>query len=163
MKKILSLLFICFLLIGCSSDDVVQEPDKTYKIGEVLTVSDVDFKVTGTSTKKSVGSEYLKAEAKGIYLIVDVTITNNGSESITVDTSNFKLLNDEKRFDADGSASIYANTATDFFLTSLNPGVSLSGKVVFDVSDEIAKSQDNILEVSTAWIGGNKGKISLIK
>ncbi|MEG0364880.1 MAG: DUF4352 domain-containing protein, partial [Erysipelotrichales bacterium] len=58
---------------------------------------------------------------------------------------------------SDGSDS------TSFFLNKINPGVSMSGKVVFDVPSSLAKSKNTKLQVQTGAWGTEKELINLYK
>lgn len=133
-----------------------KEP-KTAGIGEEIIVGDVHFTVNEISTADSVGGEFgVKAQSQ--FLIANVTIKNEKDEAITVDSSFFKLLSGERTFESDGSAGIYANEDADFFLTKVNPGVSLTGNVVFDVPADLA---DTKLQVQTGVFGTETGYINL--
>lgn len=144
---------------GSSSEEKATE-ETMVGIGEELKVGDVVFKVNGTSTATNVGGEY-GVKSQGTFLILDVMVRNEGSEAITVDSSFFKLKVNGKEYEADSSAGIYANEQADFFLTSLNPDLSLEGKVVFDVSDEVINAEEQILEVQTGYWGTEMGQIQL--
>lgn len=130
----------------------VKKEVKVAGIGEVVKVGKVEFTVNSTSTAKNVGGEYGQ-NAQGTYLLVNVTVKNSGNESITTDTSFFQLKAGEKTYDADGTASIYANEATDFFLEQINPDLSATGVVVFDVSDELIANPELTLQVQTGFFG----------
>lgn len=122
------------------------EEEKTFAVGDVVTVGDLDYTVNSVETTKSVGPSAFPTEAQDTFLVIDLTVKNNGNEAIMIDTSNFKLIDGEKSFDADGSGSISANqdaegNSTGFFLENLNPDVELQGKVVFDVTEAQANSE----------------------
>jgi len=136
--------------------------EKVFGIGEVVKVGDVEFTVNSTSTAKNVGGEY-GTNAQGTYLLLDVTVKNVGNEAITTDTSFFKLLSGEKTYDADGSASIYANEDTNFFLEQVNPDLSANGVVAFDVTDEVINNPELMVQVSTGFFGTEKGTIKVAK
>jgi hypothetical protein len=136
-----------------------KKEEKVAKIGDTLKVGDVEFKITKRTEATNVGGEFGQ-NAKGKYLILETTVTNRGKEAITIDSSFFKLLADGKEYESDGTASIYANEQVEFLLTQLNPDVSMSGKVVFDIpSDMIGKPL--ILQVQTGFFGTETGKIEL--
>lgn len=74
------------------------EPEPTMtKIGEEIQVGDVVYKVNSVTTAKTIGSEYVSTEAQGIFLILDLSITNKGNDSLSVSSSFFVLLNGEKK------------------------------------------------------------------
>lgn len=132
--------------------DENEKEETVYHVGDIVIVGDVEYVVNSISTSKSVGSQYLSAEAKGTFLIVNVTVKNNGNEELMVDSSFFTLINGEKKYESDSTAGIYANENADFFLEYVNPDLSLTGNVVFDVSDEIISSEELQLKVQTgAW------------
>lgn len=131
-------------------------------IGEVVKVGDVEFTVNETTTAKNVGGEY-GSDAKGTFLIVDVTVTNLGTEAITTDSSFFKLKVGEKTYEADSSASISADMKMNFFYEEINPDLSSTGKVVFDVSDAVIASPELMLQVQSGFWGTENGLINIAK
>jgi hypothetical protein len=136
--------------------------EKVAGIGEAITVGGVEFTVHGTKTAENVGGQYGQ-NAQGTYLILDVTVKNVGNEAITTDSSFFQLKSGEKTFDADGTAGIYANPDTNFFLEQVNPDLSAKGFVVFDVSDEVIANTELMLQVQTGFFGTETGAIKVGK
>ena len=143
-----------------AATEKTTEEESMPGIGEELKVGNVVFKVNGTSTATNVGGEY-GSDAQGTYLILDVEVRNEGTEAITMDSSFFKLKANGKEYESDSTAGLYANEQADFFLTSINPDLSLTGKVVFDVSDEVLNADEQILEVQTGVFGTEMGQINL--
>ena len=148
-----------------ASEETKNTKEKTatkveHKIGEVVKVGDVEYVVNSKSLSQNVGGEYGKT-ANGIYLIVNVTVKNTGKKSITVTDDFFKLLKGDTEYETDGAAGLYANEEAKFFLSELNPENSITGNVVFDLSDETANASGLQLQVQTGIWGTQKGKISL--
>lgn len=129
-------------------------------IGEVLRIGDVEFTVNSVKTASNVGGEY-GSNAQGKYLIVNTTVKNVSNEAITTDSSFFKLLSGEKTYEADSTAAIYANQDVNFFFEQINPDISLSGNVVFDVSNEVISNPDLLLQVQTGFFGTQTGEIKI--
>ncbi|KIL53109.1 DUF4352 domain-containing protein [Jeotgalibacillus campisalis] len=141
-------------------DEVLVEPEEEITgIGSPLDVEGVIFTINSTSTATNVGGEFGE-NAKGEYLIIDVTVENNRNESISVDSSFFKLLIDGVEYKADGGAAIYANQDTSFFLESVNPGLSLTGSVPFDAPPGLDISNAQV-QVQTGFFGTETGLINL--
>lgn len=140
--------------------ETVTQETKTHHLGEVVTVGDVSYVVNAKEITTNVGGEFGKT-ANAIYLILDVTVTNNGKKAITVTDSFFKLLKGDIQYEADSAAGIYANPDAKFFLTELNPENSVTGKVVFDITEETADAPDLQLQVQTGFWGTQKEVISL--
>ena len=113
-----------------------EEPKKELsKEGES---SKVKIAVGSVESTDSVGGEYLKEKAQGVFKVVEITITNNQKDAITVDANSFKLVDNKDR---EFTYSTQAQTAfdvgnggsSDFFLKQLNPGLSQTGKIIYDV------------------------------
>lgn len=133
---------------------------KVYNISDEVNVGKVMYVVNGVETADNVGGEYGQ-NAKGTYLIVDVTVTNNGEEALTVDDNLFVLKNEGKEYKSDAVAGMSANENGSFFLESINPELSMSGKVVFDVSDAVIESSTKQLQVATGFWGTETELINL--
>ena len=146
-----------------ASEETKNTEDATkaeHKIGEIVKVGDVEYIVNSKSLSQNVGGEYGKT-ANGIYLIVNVTVKNTGKKSITVTDDFSKLLKGDTEYATDGAAGLYANEEAKFFLSELNPENSITGNVVFDLSNETANASGLQLQVQTGIWGTQKGKISL--
>lgn len=138
----------------------------TYSVGDVVTVGDVEYTLNSVEVADSLGNEYLSVTPQGKYLVVSLTIKNNGNEALLVDSSLFTLKDGEKTFEADSEASMYANqddsgTNIGFFLEEMNPDISMDGKIAFDVSEEQANSETTQLQVSTGFWGTETELINL--
>lgn len=142
--------------------DTAEEKEATYGIGDVVKVGDFEYTIHGFEQASVVGPEYLTTEAKGVFVVVDLTVKNVGNESVMMDSSYFQLKNGEKTFDADSTATMSVNEdSTSFFLEQINPDLEMSGKVVFDVSQEVADSGDLILVANADIFGMDSIEIHL--
>jgi hypothetical protein len=146
--------------------DTKKEKKPEFTIGDVVTVEDLNYTVNSIEVTQSVGPSIYPTDAKDTFLVVDLTVKNNGNEAIMIDTSNFKLIDGEKSFDPDSMGSISANqdaegNSTGFFLENLNPDVSLQGTVVFDVTEEQANSATVQLGISKNIFSDKYTKIKL--
>jgi Domain of unknown function (DUF4352) len=139
----------------------------TVGVGQKATIADVSFTVNGveeTSEIKS-GNEFIEnATTEGKFIIADVTIENGQSEALTVDSSYFKIKTaDDTQFDAvtDGEVIMaMGDGAGDFFLQQINPGLSKSGKVVFEVPADLDLSKA-VLQCQTGFWGTESIDIKL--
>ncbi|OZG89141.1 hypothetical protein BG725_12345 [Staphylococcus aureus] len=130
--------------------------DETVKNG------DLEVTVNSVETMKSVGPSLAPTNAKGIFVVADVTIKNKGKEALTIDSSMFKLKSGDKTFEADNTGSMSANQSDNgsiensFFLQRINPDSTAQGKIVFDVSENIANAKDKKLEVISSLFSVKK-------
>lgn len=110
------------------------------KIGEEVTANDLAFTVTDITKAKSLGNSYTKKDAQGTFNIVTLTIKNTGKETVTIDSSMMKIVDSQgRKFDR----SIEGQTAkglsqgkVDLFLQQVQPGLSVTGDLVFDLPDD---------------------------
>lgn len=147
---------------GESSGESGKEEKQESAIGEKVKVGDLEYTVNNIERVDTVGGQYTTSTADGKYIVADVTVVNNGDESITIDTELFKILNGDATNGADAAASTEANPSDiGFFLEQLNPSSEKTGRVVFDVSEKTAQSDELKMEVSSGMFGTEKAKISL--
>ncbi|MGO4295855.1 DUF4352 domain-containing protein [Glutamicibacter sp. MCAF14] len=147
-----------------AKEEVAEE--KSYKIGDKVVVGDMEYVINGKETAAAVGPAAFPTKASGKFVLIDVTLKNNGNEAVTVDSSFFKLQQGEKTFEADTTGSMYANQGDDgidnsFFLQEVNPDSEITGKVAFDVSKKIADSKELQLQVQTGFWGTETGIVDL--
>jgi len=125
------------------------------------------YKINGQSTADQVGPSVLPEKANGKYVVIDVTLKNNGDKAVTVDASFFKLKRGGKTYEANSTASMSANQGEDgdiqnsFFMQDVNPDSEITGKVVFDVAPEVASASDLQLQVQTGVFGTQTQVINL--
>ena len=139
---------------------------QVFGIGQDVTVGKVVYRADSKEVADTVGNEYLNSTAKGKFLVLNVTVTNNGDKAITVTDDFFKLYKGKTEFKADTTATMYANQAANgdsaaFFLQELNPESTLSGKVIFDVSEDTINDPSTQLQVQTGIWGTQTEKINL--
>ena len=139
---------------------------QVFGIGQDVTVGKVVYRVDSKEVADTVGNEYLNSTAKGKFLVLNVTVTNNGDKAITVTDDFFKLYKGKTEFKADTTATMYANQAANgdsaaFFLQELNPESTLSGKAIFDVSEDTINDPSTQLQVQTGIWGTQTEKINL--
>lgn len=83
-----------------------KEANKIHKIGETVKNGDLEVTVNSVETMKSVGPSLAPTNAKGIFVVADVTIKNKGKEALTIDSSMLKLKSGDKTFEADNTGSM---------------------------------------------------------
>ncbi|MGM1513202.1 DUF4352 domain-containing protein [Bacillus cereus group sp. BceL212] len=117
-----------------------EEPKKELsKEGES---SKVKIAVGSVETLESVGSEHINEKAQGVFKVVELTLTNNQKDAITLSSNSFKLVDNQGReFSPNSTAQIKLNVAnggnSKFLLEKLNPGLSQTGKIIFDVPKDV--------------------------
>ena len=143
-----------------ASSSEEQKEATTYSIGQEVPVGDVVYLVNSKEVTTNVGGEFGKT-ANGVFLVLNVTVKNNGKEAITVTDDFFTLLKGDVEYKSDSTAGIYANQDENFFLTEVNPENSVTGNVVFDITEETANDPSIQLRVQTGFWGTETGVINL--
>jgi len=115
-------------------------PAKPVELSKEGVSSDVKIAVTGFISKDSIGdNQYSIAKAQGVFKVVSLSLTNNQKDAITIDSNSFKLADDQGREFSDSTEAQTAmmtsmNAQKDnFFLKKINPGITATGSVAFDV------------------------------
>lgn len=136
------------------------EEKKVFAAGDVVTVGKFEYKVNGVSSTKVLNSVLGDKTTDGKFLIVDVTVKNLDKEQRMFDSSMFKVLANGNTFEADATLDMYVNdNNTMMFLEQVNPQMSRTGKIVFEVPADISSP---ILEVSSG-VGFASGKYEKIQ
>ena len=158
---VLILLFaLIFVDLGIEmNNDSISLNSEIYYIGDTVEVGNLSYKVKKAYQTKEIKSIFTPEIAKGTYLIIEVTVKNNDKNSRTIDTSLFKLADSNGRiYDPDTSATIELQDF-DFFLTTLNPGLEISGFIAFDVP---TIEDMYILKVSESMLPDQEKQIKLM-
>lgn len=144
-----------------ASEDVVE-----VGIGEPAKIADVSFTVNSIEETKEIssGNEYIEsAVTEGKYVILEVTVKNEKKEALTINSSYFKLITLEGVVyepNTDGKVMMAMMDEDDFFLQQVNPGLSKTGKVVFEVGEDLDLNTA-VLQGQTGFWGTESVEISL--
>ncbi|MGT2948653.1 DUF4352 domain-containing protein [Streptococcus devriesei] len=131
---------------------------KVYKKGQLVKVGKVEYTINSVTTSTNVGGEF-GDNASGTFLILNVTITNKGTEPLTISDDFFTLMKGKTSYSADSSAGVFANEDANFLYSELNPENSMSGNIVFDITPETASDPKLMVKVQTGIWGTQTAKI----
>jgi hypothetical protein len=135
---------------GTSSGGVAQ-------VGDKVSLKGTTYEVTNVKTAKSVGDQYTGATADGIFVIVDLSLTNEKDEPATIIEDNLRLVSGGKEFTTSSDA-IFAYPDQTFLLEEIQPGLTKDGKLVYDIPKGATK--DAVLQVTDFW-SDSTGEIDL--
>lgn len=144
----------------------INEPEPEPEVGELasigsgLQVGDVEFTVNEISTTNEIKDaggyvSYTPDSDGAVFLVVNVTVKNIGKESITTDSSFFKLIDGDIEY---SPTTIFTTDSTFFLYDGINPGLNKRGNVLFEIPEGV---QDLILNVQTGFWGTEQGQIKL--
>lgn len=156
--KIISAIIIIIILAGIGSltggenkDNITtsntssQKKDEvpTYKVGDAIKTDKFEFVVISAEEKSKVGGEYVekKPSSGGTYVVVKFKYKNISKEPIKMfDFPSLSLVDGSGvKYDSDLDASSSYATEVNLnekILSDLNPGISVDGADVFEVSKE---------------------------
>lgn len=149
------------------SEDSGSSEEETYGTGEEVEVGAVTYVINGMETSDTVGPSVLEETAQDTFVVLDIEFTNNGDEAVTVDSSYLQLLYDGNTYEADSAASISANQNEDgsidspLFQEQVNPGSTVEGQVVFDVTSDVAEADGLQLQMQEGLFGSNTAIVNL--
>lgn len=127
------------------SEESPEPTAKTVELSKEGESSNVKIVVGKTETKESVGdNQFSKKVATdgAVFKLIEITLTNNQKDAITIDTSSFELIDSKNReFSPSTEAqfaleSSMADKKESFLFKKLNPGLSITGVVVFEVPED---------------------------
>ena len=138
-----------------------KKENEDQKLGKIIKVGNFAYTVDGFEFRKSIGDQYYSKTADGVYLLIAISITNNGNETKTIDNSLFNLtgVNGSKyEYSTDGSVALEMAGAKTLFLKQCQPGITTQGILIFEVPE-----QDSYYLHLTGGYLSNKSKKVLLK
>lgn len=115
--------------------------EKLYSLNETAQDGDLAFTVTNVTTASSLGNSFTQKNAQGMFYVVTLKIENKGNKTATFDSSMAKVTDDQGR---EFERSVEGQTAkgmaqgnVDLFLQQIQPSLSATGDLVFDLPADI--------------------------
>jgi hypothetical protein len=127
-------------------------------------VDTLRWRLRNAKTAPTIGDqEYgLGAKANGIFVVAELSVTNNKSESVTLTSEVVSLVAGDNTYSADSNAETALVGAGEktFLLEDLGPNVTLTGKVAFDVAPATLREHPQ-LRFNELGFGDTHGYIAL--
>ncbi len=135
-----------------------QSSETTAEVGDKLTLKGTSYVVNQAEVASSLGSGYMKTKPNGVFVVVDLTLTNEKNEPATILADNLRLIGNN---DSQYSTSTEGELAIDdafVLLEEIQPGVEQSGKLVYDVPNDVVNGAE--LQVEDLF-SSSTGRIDL--
>ena len=104
-------------------------------------VDTLRWRLRNAQTMKSIGDRQygLGSKANGVYIVAELSVKNNKSESVTLTPEVVSLVVGDKTYSTDSNAetALIGSGASTFLLEDLGPDVTLTGKTAFDVAPAV--------------------------
>lgn len=154
-----------------NSPSTIEQKDtityqRTVGINELLTVGDFSYVVHDVEVVDTISESYYEHRATGTYMVVYMFVINNSNGGTTIQGSYFKIKYGEKTYEFDLNATLGVvrnKNLNSLAYEGLNPDMTLTGYIVFDVTEEVATSDETMLQVQTDYSGKQTGLISLTR
>ena len=140
-----------------SSSDSNKAGSKSnpFKVGDTVELEGTQYTVESAKKGPSVGGEFLKEEANGVYVIVELTIENKKDETKTFSDEAAKVIGGNGKTystDSDGTIAAIGSGEDTLIFADMQPDVPKTGTLVYDVP--VGKAKGSMLEVSDLFGGG---------
>lgn len=116
---------------GAAAKGAVGSSHNPAPLGTAVQNKSAKYKILDVRTAKTVGPAGLQEKAAGTFVIVDLSVTNVKKESIQFSTNDVVLQVNGTEIEPD-SAGFMLDGAFSF--DDISPGLTKTGKVVFDVA-----------------------------
>jgi hypothetical protein len=133
---------------SCSTEDAtVQKSDKKgggessdiAKVGDKMTLKGTTYQVTSAKTAGSIGSGYAQETANGVFVVVDIKLTNEEDEPATIMEDMISLIGGNGNTYSTSTDATFALGDESLFLEEIQPGLTVKGKLVYDVPPKVVK------------------------
>jgi hypothetical protein len=129
------------------------------KVGETLTNAGTTYKVTAVKTTDTIGDpDFLGERADGVFVIVNLELTNNKDETKTFLEANAKLeTSDGNEYETSDKAVLAFGDAS-LMLKDIQPDLTTHGKLAFEIPP--SKASGSTLVIEDLW-GSGEIKVDL--
>lgn len=138
------------------AEDAKDDGVKIENVGQPVKLNNLTITVEGSEERT-----YLEGadETQGKIVLVQVTVQNDDNEARTIDDSMFQITAGGKTYEADTTLSRYANDGSSLFFDKINPGLSLTANIAYEVPQNLS-GYDVLVE---GGVGTEAGEQTLIK
>ena len=127
---------------------------KKADITEALKTEKVEFTVVSKEVAKEAGNTKPDSESNS-FLVLTVKVRNISNSMVTFESGDFYILLDNNRY---SPTSLFMKDEMDF--KNINPGTEVTGKIFYDIPDNVANSSNLVLKNSDS-IFTNIGEIEV--
>lgn len=122
--------------ITVSKEEKQEHKEIVSSIGKEIEVGHFVYTINGFKYIKTVGNEFAGETADGIYLLVDISVTNISNETRTLDGSLFSVTDkDGAKFEhsISGSTALEMSGKKTLFMKECHPKIKTRGTLIFEV------------------------------
>lgn len=142
-RKAAAVAVVALTVAACSSGDEAAAPPPVHYVGEAFPADNIEIRVTDVEERQRVGGEYFGEQAAegGVLVTVRYTIKNTSPKPVSAFSAPKLVLIDPAgtKYEADAGKTVAYSTELDLdqkAFSDLNPGITVKGATVFEVSSE---------------------------
>lgn len=145
-----SLFLVCATIGGQLSDSSNEMPENNITtaketdsqtpqeitVGTPVQIGNFSYQVNDFSFRKSIGDEFYRETADGIYLLVDISLKNVDTDSHILDGSFFSITDlkgTQYDYSIDGATAIEMLGRKTLYMKQCQPNITTRGVLVFEV------------------------------
>lgn len=148
--------------VQCETGETVRSASEcpaVPQLGDRVSSGDFTWTFTKARWGYSVGSDFMRQEPDGVFLVVDVTVENTGTQAAYLSADMVKLVDDRGReFSPDTTAAFYIGDGALSF-DRINPGIVKKGVLVYDVPEGVAFAR---VRLTNGLFGGESHYVNLV-
>ncbi|MCM3782127.1 DUF4352 domain-containing protein [Neobacillus mesonae] len=144
-----------------ASNKSEEEPAQAFKVGDQVEAGTFTYTVKSVKEQTKIENILGDKTTEGKFVVVELNVKNNDKEARYADTSMFRILANGNEYEPDSELDMYVNDdGLGFFLESINPGLSKTGFVAFELGGDV-NSYDLQVSSGMGWSGGEYQTIKL--
>jgi hypothetical protein len=138
----------------------------TVGLGESFSLGDFSHTITKVTASKQVGDDMMGEESGegATFAIVYFDIKNNGKETATVMTDDFKLRDSQGRTyrpSSNANTALSMASDKDFMLSELQPGIKKTTATVFEVPEDSLTEPFEIVVPEKGLMGSGSATVTI--
>ena len=116
-------------------DTETEEVSRTHNLNEQFSLGDITYEVKDYKTGQVIGDQFYQEEASGEFVQIEIEVTNNENEPVYFSDNHMRLVDEQDREYSVQSGSV-ANIENAFLFEELQPGLTESGILLYDVPQD---------------------------
>lgn len=142
---------------SAESEEPEEDSEIVVKMKQNVTIENVTYKVESVDYANTVAG--YTAEG-GQYAVVKIKVYNGSNEATMINDSDFQYVVDGNLYKADATTTAYYDNG--FFLENINPGMSKTASVVYEVPKDLSGKQE-LLQIEPNMFKKDKAYVLIKK
>lgn len=149
-----------------AKDKAREEAKSAYNIGDQIELGKFRYTITDAGARKQIGKGFTKVRPSqgATFAVFQYRIENIGNETATVMTSDFELVDAKgRKFRSSSKAqtALAMSGNSDYILSELQPGLSTSGIVAFEVPFDAVVAKTTLVIPEKGLFGVGKANVTV--